>query len=83
MVRSTDQSSPFRQPGAYLGKILEMMDQENSAPPMRLRPGVQAARLMWAQQFKGDAVNVSSLLDADAPAGAPREGNRKVVTQAQ
>jgi len=66
-----------------LPRILEMMDQENSAPPMRLRPGIQAAQLMWAQQFKGEAVNFSSLLDAGSPPAGPQLPNRKVATQPQ
>jgi hypothetical protein len=65
-----------------LGKILETLDQENVAPPMRLRPGVHAAERLWAQQFKGEAVDLSSLLDADAPRAAPLP-NRRVATQPQ
>ncbi len=66
-----------------LPRILEMMDQENTAPPMRLRPGIQAAQLMWAQQFKGEAVNFSSLLDSGSPPAGPQLPNRKVATQPQ
>ena len=43
-----------------------MLDQAGSVPPMRLRPGSQTAQLMWAQQFKGEAINLSSLIDLDA-----------------
>ena len=46
-----------------LNKTLEMLDQAASVPPMRLRPGSQTAQLMWAQQFKGEAINLSSLID--------------------
>jgi uncharacterized protein YcbK (DUF882 family) len=66
-----------------LAKVLETMGQENAAPPMRLRPGLHAAERMWGQQFKGEAVDLSNLIDADAPAGAPRVPNRKVATQPQ
>ena len=66
----------------HLGKILETLDQENVAPPMRLRPGVHAAERLWAHQFKGEAVDLSSLFDADAPRAAPLP-NRKVATQPQ
>lgn len=65
-----------------LGKILETLDQENVAPPMRLRPGVHAAERLWAQQFKGEAVDLSNLLDADAPRAVPLP-NRRVATQPQ
>jgi uncharacterized protein YcbK (DUF882 family) len=63
-----------------LSKILETMDQENAAPPMRLRPGMQAAERMWAHQFKGEAVDLSNLIDTSAPARLP---SRKVATQPQ
>ena len=65
-----------------LAKIIETLDQDNVAPPMRLRPGLHAAERMWAQQFKGEAVDLSSLLDADAPRAAALP-NRKVATQPQ
>ena len=64
-----------------LGKILETLDQEYAAPPMRLRPGVHAAERLWAHEFKGDAVDLSNLIDANAPR-APLP-NRKVATQPQ
>jgi uncharacterized protein YcbK (DUF882 family) len=65
-----------------LGKALEMiLDHAGSAPPMRLRPGAQTAQMLWAQQFKGEAINLSSLIDQDWSAGL-RTG-RRVTTQAQ
>ena len=64
-----------------LAKILETMDQDN-VPPMRLRPGLQAALMLWSQQFKGEAINLSGLADADLPADGPPPGSRKVATQA-
>ena len=65
-----------------LAKIIETLDQDNVAPPMRLRPGLHAAERMWAQQFKGEAVDLSSMLDADATRAAALT-NRKVATQPQ
>jgi uncharacterized protein YcbK (DUF882 family) len=68
-----------------LDKTLEMLDQVSSLPPMRLRPGPQTARLMWAQEFKGEAINLSSLIDPDdAPraASAPL-ADRRVLTRPQ
>jgi hypothetical protein len=65
-----------------LGKALEMiLDHAGSAPPMRLRPGAQTAQMLWAQQFKGEAINLSSLIDQDWSRGL-RTG-RRVATQAQ
>jgi hypothetical protein len=64
-------------------RTLEAMDQVASAPPMRLRPGLQLARSMWTQEFKGEAIDLSSLIDPDAAPSASRFGNRRVLTQAQ
>ena len=53
------------------------------ASPMRLRPGSQTAQLLWAQQFKGEAINLSSLIDLDRADAPARLAKRRVVTQAQ
>lgn len=66
----------------HLGKILDTLDQDNVAPPMRLRPGVYAAERMWAQEFKGEAVDLSNLIDPDVPRAEPLP-NRRVATQRQ
>jgi len=66
-----------------LAKILEMLDQAGSVPPMRLRPGSQTAQLLWAQQFKGEAINLSSLIDLGRVDAPPKGAGRSVVTQAQ
>ena len=57
------------------------MDRD-SARPCELRPGLQAALMLWSQQFKGEAINLSGLADADLPADGPPPGSRKVATQA-
>ena len=66
-----------------LAKMLEMLDQAGSVPPMRLRPGSQTAQLLWAQQFKGEAINLSSLIDLGRVDAPPKRAGRSVVTQAQ
>jgi hypothetical protein len=43
---------------------------------------LQAALMLWSQQFKGEAINLSGLADADLPADGPPPGSRKVATQA-
>jgi uncharacterized protein YcbK (DUF882 family) len=63
-----------------LSKVLELMDQPESVPPMRLRPGVYQAELMWAQQSKGVPVDLSLL---NEETDAPRAPSRKVATQPQ
>ncbi len=62
-----------------LGKVLELMDQEYVTPPLRLRPGQHEAQRLWAQQMKGEAVDLSVLSDAGDTA---RQG-RKVATKPQ
>jgi uncharacterized protein YcbK (DUF882 family) len=58
---------------------LELLDQAGAMPPMRLRPGQQVAQLLWAQQFKGEAVALDVLVDP--PASAPDAlSNRRVKT---
>jgi len=82
---SVDDPALARMVHPDLDKTLELLDQLSSVPPMRLRPGPQTARLMWAQEFKGEAVNLSSLIDPDdAPhaASAPL-AERRVLTQPQ
>jgi uncharacterized protein YcbK (DUF882 family) len=64
-----------------LSKLLELLDQQDTIPPMRLRPGAYEAELMWAQQSKGVAVDLSLL--SDARGAAPRQESRKVATQPQ
>jgi len=66
-----------------LNKTLEMLDQAGSVPPMRLRPGLQAAQLMWAQQFKGEAINLSSLIDLGGASASGKLADRKVQTRPQ
>lgn len=65
-----------------LSRILELIDQAGSAPPMQLRPGAQTVQLLWAQEFKGDAVDLAAINEvsnAQQPAGL---AERKVVTRA-
>lgn len=53
-----------------VARTLELMEQADAMPPMKLRPGAQLARVMWAQQFAGDAVAIRSLRDDErGPAG--------------
>jgi uncharacterized protein YcbK (DUF882 family) len=80
---SVDDPALARMRHPDLAKTLEMLDQVGSIPPMRLRPGSQTAQLMWAQQFKGEAINLSSLVDLDAPPAPAQLTERRVQTQAQ
>jgi len=66
-----------------LMRALELLDQANASPPLRLRPGLQTAHLLWAQEFKGEAINLSALYDLDSGASSGRLSKRQVVTSAQ
>src|SRR4029453_7587182 len=66
-----------------LAKILEMLDQAGSGPPVRLRPGPQTAQRLWAQQFKGEAITLSSLIDLGRVEAPPKHMGRRIVTRAQ
>jgi hypothetical protein len=44
-------------------RTLELLDQTAEQPPMRLRPGPQVARVLWAQQFQGEAVSLARIFD--------------------
>jgi uncharacterized protein YcbK (DUF882 family) len=64
-----------------LSRVLELMDQQDSLPPLRLRPGVYDAEQTWASLSKGVPVDLS-LLDGTAAPPQPQEG-RKVAAQPQ
>jgi uncharacterized protein YcbK (DUF882 family) len=63
-----------------LSKVLELMEQQESIPPMRLRPGIYQAELIWSKQSKGVPIDLSLLNEESNTARAP---SRKVATQPQ
>ena len=44
-----------------VARTLDMLDQPGNLTPLRFRQGEQAAQLLWAQQFTGDAVGIAKL----------------------
>jgi len=50
-----------------VAKTLEMIDDAGAILPMRLRPGRQVAELLWAQEFRGEAVSLSELEAIEPP----------------
>jgi hypothetical protein len=80
---SADDPALVRMVHPDLGKALEFIDQGLAATPMRLRVGPRTAEAMWAQQSKGEAVNLLALPDQDRSGPASSVSNRRVHTQAQ
>ena len=69
-----------------IARTLDLLDKDHIVLPLRLRPGRQVTEVMWAQQFRGDAVDVSVLEEAERErnAGAPASlAQRSVRTTAR
>lgn len=58
-----------------MSRVLELIDSDGAAPPMKLRPGAQVAELLWAQRFDPNAF--ASVERSAVPAGL---ANRAVRT---
>jgi uncharacterized protein YcbK (DUF882 family) len=52
-------------------RTLDLLDERPIVLPLKLRPGRQVTEVMWAQQFKGTAVDVSALEEAERARQAP------------
>ncbi len=62
-------------------RTLALLDDRPIVLPLKLRPGLQMAETMWAQQFQGDAVDVSALEEAQRMREAPSNlASRSVKT---
>jgi hypothetical protein len=60
-----------------------MIDDEGRILPMRLRPGEQTAQLLFAKEFRGQAVDLSAIDEAyekSRPARQQGLAERKVKT---
>ncbi len=62
-----------------VARTVDMLGEETRVPPLRLRPGSGVAALMWAQAFKGEAVNLKALYEAEG-AVSPWPNGRRVRT---
>lgn len=63
-----------------VGQTLAMLGQDDDQLPLRLRPGPQVVAMMWAQQFKGNAVDLSALEERHDGANL---ASRRVKTSAR
>ncbi len=66
-----------------VAKTLEMIDDVGAVAPMKLRPGQQVARVLWAQQFEGKAVHLDALKELDRQPDASGIQNRQVQTSSR
>lgn len=79
---SADDPALARMVHPDVGRTFDMIDDEGRILPMRLRPGEQMAQLLFAKEFRGQAVDLSAIEDAYANhvAAPPGLAERKVTT---
>jgi uncharacterized protein YcbK (DUF882 family) len=61
-------------------KAIDAIDDEGGVPPLRLRPGQQTAAMMWAQEFRGEAVSLAELDRRDVTETGSLAAGRAVKT---
>jgi len=62
-----------------VARTVDMIDQPGTVLPLRFRPGEQVAQLMWAQQFRGDAIGLAKLIAAQGTPPAPSSVHERQV----
>jgi hypothetical protein len=80
---SADDPALARMVHPNVARTFDMIDDEGRILPMKLRPGAQTAQLLFAKEFRGQAVDLSAIEDAYAKtAPPPQQGlaERKVKT---
>ena len=63
-----------------VARTLDLLDEDQIVLPLRLRPGRQVAEVMWAQQFLGQAVNLTALELAEPSRPVPTGLTSRSVT---
>ena len=63
-----------------LERTLDLLDDKQIVLPMRLRPGDQISEVLWAQQFRGSAVDFRAHETDPARAAASGLTSRPVKT---
>jgi hypothetical protein len=64
-----------------LARTLDLLDDRPVVLPMRLRPGRQVTEVIWAQQFRGEAVDISMLRSSEPAEETPSSlASRPVMT---
>lgn len=79
---SADDPALARMVHPNVARTLDMIDDEGRILPMRLRPGAQTAQLLFAKEFRGQAVDLSAIEAVEATEEAALRGlaERKVRT---
>ena len=79
---SADDPALARMVHPDVGRTFDMIDDVGRILPMRLRPGEQMAQLLFAKEFRGQAVDLSAIEEAYANQAAAPQGlaERKVKT---
>jgi uncharacterized protein YcbK (DUF882 family) len=82
---SADDTALVKLSHPNLARTLDLLEDAPVVLPMRLRPGRQVSEVLWAQQFRGEAVDVSVLSeDSDPAQDAPSDlASRPVRTTAR
>lgn len=79
---SADDPALARMVHPNVARTFDMIDDEGRILPMRLRPGEQTAQLLFAKEFRGQAVDLSAIDEAIAMAEpeTPALAERRVRT---
>ena len=80
---SADDPALARMVHPNVARTFDMIDDEGRILPMKLRPGEQMAQLLFAKEFRGQAVDLSAIEEAYAQTSAPAQqalAGRKVKT---
>jgi hypothetical protein len=81
---SADDSALVKLSHPDLARTLDLLEDAPVVLPMRLRPGKQVTEVLWAQQFRGEAVDISVLGEDDTAQDAPSSlASRPVRTTAR
>jgi uncharacterized protein YcbK (DUF882 family) len=69
---SADDPALARMVHPNVARTFDMIDDEGRILPMKLRPGEQTAQLLFAKEFRGQAVDLSAIDEAYAKAQAEK-----------
>jgi len=68
---SADDAALVRLVHPDVARTLDLLNGDEVVLPLRLRPGEQVSEVMWAQQFRGEAVDLSAIEDGRTAGQSP------------